>query len=98
MEKVNLQLLKFHPELATVWDELADKVSVSVPELADQPEGLKLKLLPFQREGLSWMRKQENGLVYILCHICAFICVGGAFSDLSDLFFILSDRSSKVAS
>ncbi|KAF9371508.1 DNA repair protein rad16 [Podila verticillata] len=62
MEKVNLQLLTFHPELATVWDELADKVSVSAPELADQPEGLRLKLLPFQREGLSWMRKQENGL------------------------------------
>ncbi|KAG0038481.1 DNA repair protein rad16 [Podila clonocystis] len=62
MEKVNIELLKFHPELATVWDELENKVSVSAPELADQPEGLRLKLLPFQREGLSWMRKQENGL------------------------------------
>ncbi|KAG0210473.1 DNA repair protein rad16 [Mortierella sp. GBA30] len=59
MEKVNLQLLEFHPELAHVWDDL-DKVTVHEPELADQPEGLKLKLLPFQREGLGWMRKQEN--------------------------------------
>lgn len=59
MEKVNLQLIEHHPELGTVWDEL-DKVGVIVPELADQPEGLKLTLLPFQREGLAWMRKQEN--------------------------------------
>ncbi|KAF9178576.1 DNA repair protein rad16 [Haplosporangium sp. Z 11] len=61
MEKVNMQLLEFHPELATVWDDL-DKVTVQKPELAEQPEGLKLQLLPFQREGLAWMRKQENTL------------------------------------
>ncbi|KAF9151125.1 DNA repair protein rad16 [Linnemannia schmuckeri] len=59
MEKVNLQLIEQHPELGTVWDEL-DKVGIIAPELADQPEGLKLTLLPFQREGLAWMRKQEN--------------------------------------
>ncbi|KAG0278850.1 DNA repair protein rad16 [Linnemannia exigua] len=59
MEKVNLQLVAQHPELGTVWDEL-DKIGVPAPELADQPEGLKLTLLPFQREGLAWMRKQEN--------------------------------------
>ncbi|KAG0289367.1 DNA repair protein rad16, partial [Linnemannia gamsii] len=59
MEKVNMQLIEHHPELGTVWDEL-DKVGVIAPELADQPEGLKLTLLPFQREGLAWMRKQEN--------------------------------------
>ncbi|KAF9355164.1 DNA repair protein rad16 [Mortierella sp. AD094] len=58
-EKVNLQLLEYHPELSTVWDEL-DKVGVLVPEADAQPEGLKLMLLPFQREGLGWMRKQEN--------------------------------------
>ncbi|KAF9109969.1 DNA repair protein rad16 [Mortierella sp. AM989] len=61
MEKVNLQLLEHHPELANVWDEL-DKVGVQVPEAAEQPDGLKLKLLPFQREGLGWMRKQEKSL------------------------------------
>ncbi|KAI1297540.1 DNA repair protein rad16 [Mortierella claussenii] len=59
MEKVNLKLLEFHPELATVWDDL-DKVGVQVPEAAEQPAGLRLKLLPFQKEGLGWMRKQEN--------------------------------------
>ena len=62
MEKVNMQLLEHHPELGHVWDDL-DKVTVHTPELADQPDGLKLKLLPFQREGLGWMRKQENTLV-----------------------------------
>ncbi|KAF8941380.1 DNA repair protein rad16 [Dissophora ornata] len=61
MEKVNMQLLEFHPELTHVWDDL-DKVGVQKPEAAEQPKGLKLKLLPFQREGLGWMRKQENTL------------------------------------
>ncbi|KAF9958104.1 DNA repair protein rad16 [Modicella reniformis] len=60
-ERVRSQLLDFHPELWEVWDDL-DKVGVQEPEEAEQPEGLKLKLLPFQREGLSWMRKQENTL------------------------------------
>ncbi|KAG0046707.1 DNA repair protein rad16 [Gryganskiella cystojenkinii] len=59
MEKVNMQLLEFHPELATVWDEL-DQLRMVIPEPAEQPKGLKLTLLPFQREGLGWMRKQEN--------------------------------------
>lgn len=59
MEKVNLQLLQFHPELGTVWDEL-DNLRLVTPEPSKQPDGLKLTLLPFQREGLGWMRKQEN--------------------------------------
>ncbi|KAG0345875.1 DNA repair protein rad16 [Podila humilis] len=62
MERANIQLLQFHPELATVWDELSTKVLVNKPEMDDQPEELKLSLLPFQREGLNWMRKQENGV------------------------------------
>lgn len=28
---------------------------------AEQPPGLSLKLLPFQQEGLYWMKKQEKG-------------------------------------
>ncbi|ORZ20124.1 SNF2 family N-terminal domain-domain-containing protein [Lobosporangium transversale] len=60
-EKVNKRLLEFHPELATVWDDL-EKVGIQAPEAAEQPEGLKLKLLPFQREGLGWMRKQEKSM------------------------------------
>ena len=30
--------------------------------MAPQPENMKLTLLPFQRESLSWMQKQEQGL------------------------------------
>lgn len=37
-------------------------MKVVVPEKAEQPPELKLKLLPFQREGLFWMRKQEQGV------------------------------------
>jgi hypothetical protein len=48
-----------HPELEHVWEDL-DKVGVQAPEPAEQPKDLKLNLLPFQREGLGWMRKQEN--------------------------------------
>ncbi|KAG0320628.1 DNA repair protein rad16 [Dissophora globulifera] len=59
MERVNKQLLEFHPELGHVWDDL-DKVTLVEPEAVEQPAGLKLHLLPFQREGLGWMRKQEN--------------------------------------
>lgn len=29
--------------------------------MAPQPENMKLTLLPFQRESLSWMQKQEHG-------------------------------------
>ena len=29
--------------------------------MAPQPENMKLTLLPFQRESLSWMQKQERG-------------------------------------
>ncbi|KAG0257209.1 DNA repair protein rad16 [Actinomortierella ambigua] len=58
-EKVNVKLLEFHPELRHVWDNL-DNVESIKPVLADQPEGLSLKLLPFQREGLSWLQRQEK--------------------------------------
>jgi DNA repair protein RAD16 len=34
-------------------------VAVINPTRAIQPDGLSLKLLPFQLEGLDWMRKQE---------------------------------------
>lgn len=33
-----------------------------MPTKADQPANLKLTLLPFQRESLFWMRKQEQGI------------------------------------
>ena len=53
------RVILLHPELGGVWDALKEK-KLAVPEMAPQPEVLKLKLLPFQREGLSWLKKQEE--------------------------------------
>lgn len=54
-------LEKHHAELRDVWGDLKANVSVLEPEKAVQPEGLSLRLLPFQLEGLDWMVKQEKG-------------------------------------
>jgi len=48
-----------HPELATVWDLLKKEAAIPV-QMASQPEPLKLPLLPFQKEGLNWLLKQEE--------------------------------------
>lgn len=54
-------LIKHHPQLETVWDDLQKTVAIIKPEEAEQPAGLNIKLLPFQREGLYWMTRQEQG-------------------------------------
>ncbi|KAJ1678289.1 DNA repair protein rad16, partial [Spiromyces aspiralis] len=55
----------YHPELKTVWEDLeqqiAQKCQKQLTPCAEQPRGLKLSLLPFQREGLAWLREQEAG-------------------------------------
>ncbi|KAI9310361.1 SNF2 family N-terminal domain-containing protein, partial [Dichotomocladium elegans] len=52
-------LLQHHHDLRTVWDELdATEVAPLVP--IDQPDGLVLPLLPFQKFGVAWMRQQEQ--------------------------------------
>ncbi|KAG2147944.1 SNF2 family N-terminal domain-containing protein [Suillus clintonianus] len=61
-EKSSLALKKYHPELKDVWGNIESSIPIVVPERAEQPAGLKVTLLPFQRESLSWMRKQEKGL------------------------------------
>jgi DNA repair protein RAD16 len=61
-ERSALALNKFHPELKDVWGDLEDSIPIVVPKEAKQPKNLKLTLLPFQKEGLTWMRKQEKGI------------------------------------
>ncbi|KAJ7058053.1 SNF2 family N-terminal domain-containing protein [Mycena amicta] len=61
-EKSTIALQKHHPELRDVWGDLEAKIPILIPEPATQPDNLKLTLLPFQRESLSWMRKQEKGV------------------------------------
>ncbi|KNC99583.1 uncharacterized protein SPPG_04971 [Spizellomyces punctatus DAOM BR117] len=51
----------FHPELVTVWEQLEKEVQVIVPQQAEQPQDVNVKLLPFQREGLFWLLEQERG-------------------------------------
>ncbi|KAL0949077.1 hypothetical protein HGRIS_009172 [Hohenbuehelia grisea] len=61
-EKSTIALHKHHPELRDVWGDLEEAIPVVQPEQAEQPANLKVTLLPFQRESLSWMRKQEKGI------------------------------------
>lgn len=59
-ERTTLALHRYHPELHDVWGSLERNVKPVVPEKAQQPEELKIDLLPFQLESLYWMRKQEE--------------------------------------
>ncbi|KAG9089301.1 hypothetical protein FRC06_001635, partial [Ceratobasidium sp. 370] len=60
-ERSSVALLVHHPELKDVWGDLEKNIKPVQPRKADQPEGLKVSLLPFQQESLYWMQKQENG-------------------------------------
>ncbi|TEB29534.1 hypothetical protein FA13DRAFT_1734745 [Coprinellus micaceus] len=59
-EKTGLALREHHPELRDIWGDLEATKPKQAPIKADQPEGLKVQLLPFQRESLHWMRNQEK--------------------------------------
>ncbi|EFR01858.1 DNA repair protein RAD16 [Nannizzia gypsea CBS 118893] len=48
-----------HPNIVDMWEKLEQKPILSPPPAA-QPEGINRKLKPFQLEGLSWMRAQEQ--------------------------------------
>jgi DNA repair protein RAD16 len=56
---VNDKLIEHHPELITVWDDLENSFQAK-PIPVDQPKDLVLPLLPFQKEGVGWMRDQEK--------------------------------------
>ncbi|ODQ51753.1 hypothetical protein SAICODRAFT_8683 [Saitoella complicata NRRL Y-17804] len=58
-ERTRQQLAVHHPELETVWDDL-EQLAVTEVKRAEQPAGLSLSLLPFQLEGLHWLRQQEE--------------------------------------
>ncbi|KAJ3071472.1 DNA repair protein rad16, partial [Podochytrium sp. JEL0797] len=56
----NERLWVHHPELRTVWDELAALPTIEIPEDCPQPQNVLIKLLPFQLEGVHWLLKQEQ--------------------------------------
>ncbi|GAA6046472.1 hypothetical protein JCM3770_004939 [Rhodotorula araucariae] len=58
-ERTTFYLEANHPELKSVWADLAATPLTAV-EKAVQPAGLTQKLLPFQLEGLNWLVKQEQ--------------------------------------
>jgi SNF2 family DNA or RNA helicase len=58
-ERTNLALITYHPELINIW-EILESAPQIVPVAVPQPDGLSLQLLPFQREGLDWLLKQEQ--------------------------------------
>ncbi|RPD62100.1 hypothetical protein L226DRAFT_509025 [Lentinus tigrinus ALCF2SS1-7] len=60
-EKATIALRRHHPELKDVWGDLERDIKVVVPQKAEQPSNLKVQLLPFQLESLSWFKEQEQG-------------------------------------
>lgn len=58
-ERTNMALIRHHPELDGIWEQLEQEPMIE-PVAVPQPEGLSLHLLPFQREGLDWLLKQEK--------------------------------------
>ncbi|KAJ3969416.1 SNF2 family N-terminal domain-containing protein [Lentinula raphanica] len=60
-ERSTIALHEHHPELQTVWGDLKANIQIIKPVESQQPPGIKLTLLPFQRESLHWMKKQEDG-------------------------------------
>jgi DNA repair protein RAD16 len=67
-------LHRYHPELRDIWGDLEETIPIVVPKEAEQPANLKLTLLPFQKESLFWMRKQEKGIWHGgMLAVCAFV-------------------------
>ncbi|TFK88380.1 hypothetical protein K466DRAFT_520961 [Polyporus arcularius HHB13444] len=60
-EKGAIALRRHHPELKDVWGDLERDIKVVVPQKAEQPSNLKVRLLPFQLESLTWFKEQEQG-------------------------------------
>lgn len=58
-ERSTQRMFQHHPQLAHVFTELQEKPRPK-PVKAPQPDGMSVKLLPFQLEGLHWLIQQEN--------------------------------------
>lgn len=58
--RVTNKLYDQHPHLKDVFPYLQSVGKIPV-QRAEQPEGMNIKLLPFQQEGLNWLIKQEDG-------------------------------------
>jgi len=54
------------PELAQLWDKLDETHPLVTAVAVDPPAQLKIELLPFQREGLGWLQRQEKSNFHVL--------------------------------
>ncbi|CAR24218.1 DNA repair protein RAD16 [Lachancea thermotolerans CBS 6340] len=60
-ERNTARLFENHPYLKTVFSDLSNAPAYKAHR-APQPEGLTIKLLPFQLEGLYWLIAQEQSI------------------------------------
>ncbi|WVF68688.1 hypothetical protein IAT40_003460 [Kwoniella sp. CBS 6097] len=60
-EKNLIALGMHHEELEDVWGDLQANIEPVKPVTMEAHPSLKLTLLPFQKESLYWMKKQEEG-------------------------------------
>ncbi|KAJ1949105.1 DNA repair protein rad16, partial [Linderina pennispora] len=51
------ELFLHHPQLKSAWKSLPGPPEM---QMVEQPPNLKIRLLPFQREGVWWMARQEG--------------------------------------
>ncbi|TXT13317.1 hypothetical protein VHUM_00684 [Vanrija humicola] len=61
-EKNQVRLALYHPELVDCWGDLESNIEPIKPVPMEAHPSLKLTLLPFQKESLFWMKKQEEGV------------------------------------
>lgn len=57
--RVTNKLYEQHPDLKEVFPDMSIRKGIAV-ERSPQPDNMKVKLLPFQLEGLNWLIKQEE--------------------------------------
>ncbi|KAJ1964614.1 DNA repair protein rad16 [Dimargaris xerosporica] len=59
----NRSFLELHPELEGAWEALNES-AIDKTTRHNQPANLRLTLLPFQQESLTWMKRQETIPMY----------------------------------
>ncbi|EIW72281.1 hypothetical protein TREMEDRAFT_36553 [Tremella mesenterica DSM 1558] len=60
-ERNYIRLTKHHPDLIGIWGNIEANLEPVKPVAMEAHPSLKLTLLPFQKESLCWMKKQEEG-------------------------------------
>ncbi|KAJ2721475.1 DNA repair protein rad16 [Coemansia sp. Benny D115] len=55
-------LFRNHPHLRHVWSSMGRQIRIA--DKVSQPPELKIKLLPFQQEGVWWMTQQEQSIFH----------------------------------